>query len=71
MKLVRSLASKGLVSALPDPDDGRVRGVFITTGGLERFRLAEDNLDAAVEDFLWLLSEEDREELVRLLRRIF
>ena len=70
MKLVRSLGSKGLVSLLPDPDDGRVRSILVSASGLDRYQLAENNLDAAVEDFLWLLSAEDQEELLRILRRI-
>ena len=64
MQLVRSLARKGFVTLWKDPDDGRVRAVMLTAGGLERYRLAESNLEAAAEDFFWLHSETERQGLV-------
>jgi len=70
MKLVRSLARKGLVAPLNDPDDARVRAVALTARGLEWYRVAESNLEAAAEDFFWLLSETEREMLVASLRRV-
>ena len=70
MQLVRSLGRKGLVTLLKDAEDGRVRAVVLTARGLERYRLAQSNLEAAAEDFFWLLSETEREAFVATLRRV-
>lgn len=39
-RLVRPLADNGLLSILPDPDDGRAKQLWLTDSGAERVRAA-------------------------------
>jgi DNA-binding MarR family transcriptional regulator len=70
MRVTRSLATKGLVTPLRDEEDGRVRALVPTEEGIERFRLADSNLQEAAESFFWLFSETEREALVAELLRV-
>jgi DNA-binding MarR family transcriptional regulator len=69
--MVERLGERGLVSATPDPADGRRRIVALTDAG--RALVAElIVLDAAsTEDALAPLDGRERETLYRLLRRIY
>jgi DNA-binding MarR family transcriptional regulator len=60
MRIARSLAGKGLVSLETDPRDRRAHTVAITRAGLQCLGLADDNLLAAAEDLLSILTESER-----------
>ena len=70
MRLTRSLTAKGLAAPIHDDRDGRVRAVQISPSGLDVYRTAHGNLLAAAEDYFWLLSEEESDQLLATLRRI-
>lgn len=60
----------GLVRRIPDPEDARLVRVYLTERGREVQRLLPALLRAATEEVLTGLSQEERAELVRLLKRV-
>ena len=64
------LEKKGLVERIQDPSDGRCYYLHLTKNGLklirEAFRRHSDNL----EKIFAVLDENEREELIRLLKKI-
>ena len=68
--IVDELESRGLIERRPDPDDRRVRALYVTKGGQT---LLEDAFDLAVEHeraITDVLTAEERAELLALLNRI-
>lgn len=64
------LEAKGLVSRVPDPNDGRGVQVVLTDDGRTRVDLALDDLLAHERAILAALSATDRDLLADLLRRL-
>ena len=60
----------GLVRRIPDPDDARLVRVYLTERGREVQTLLPALLHAATEEVLVGLKQEERTELVRLLKRV-
>jgi len=60
----------GLVRRMPDAEDARLVRVFLTERGREVQRLLPALLRAATEEVLAGLTQEERTELVRLLKRV-
>jgi DNA-binding MarR family transcriptional regulator len=64
------LEAKGLVSRVPDPDDGRSVRVLLTDAGRQRVDDALTDLLAHEREILAGLSEAQRERLADLLRSL-
>ena len=60
----------GLVRRIPDPEDARLVRVYLTERGREVQMLLPALLSSATEEVLAGLTQEDRTELVRLLKRV-
>jgi DNA-binding MarR family transcriptional regulator len=60
----------GLVRRIPDPEDARLVRVYLTERGRELQTLLPALLRAASEEILAGLAQEERTELVRLLKRV-
>ena len=60
----------GLVRRIPDSDDARLVRVYLTERGREVQTLLPALLRAATEEVLAGLGQEERAELVRLLKRV-
>ena len=60
----------GLVRRIPDPEDARLVRVYLTERGREVQMLLPALLSSATEEVLAGLTQEDRTELVRLLKRM-
>jgi MarR family transcriptional regulator, organic hydroperoxide resistance regulator len=60
----------GLVRRIPDPDDARLVRVYLTERGREVQKLLPTMLGSATEEVLAGLTQEERTELVRLLKRV-
>lgn len=66
---LKVLEADGLV-ALAEGDDLRNRVVLLTDEGAERVRIAEPAWERAQESLVETLGEEQRDELVRLLKQL-
>ncbi len=60
----------GLVRRIPDPDDARLVRVYLTERGREVQTRLPALLRAATEEVLAGLGQEERAELIRLLKRV-
>jgi DNA-binding MarR family transcriptional regulator len=60
----------GLVRRIPDQEDARLVRVYLTERGRELQRLLPALLRAATEEALAGLAQEEREELLRLLKLV-
>jgi DNA-binding MarR family transcriptional regulator len=60
----------GLVKRIPDPDDARLVRVYLTERGRKVQKLMPALLNTATEEVLTGLTQEERVELVRLLKRV-
>jgi DNA-binding MarR family transcriptional regulator len=60
----------GLVKRIPDPEDARLVRVYLTERGREVLTLLPALLSAATDEVLAGLAQEERVELVRLLKRV-
>lgn len=69
-RLVQSLASKGLVSVRPAPDDDRVRHAFLTSAGIAEVEEMDRRSDEAAESILISLTESQRERLVSAMAEV-
>ena len=58
----------GLVKRIPDPDDARLVRVYLTERGREVQKLMPALLNTATEVVLTGLTQEERVELLRLLK---
>jgi len=70
VQLVDELAAAGLVERRPSPADRRAKLVVATERGHAARRAASGRASAAVRDRLDALSEDERETLRLLLRRV-
>jgi MarR family 2-MHQ and catechol resistance regulon transcriptional repressor len=64
------LAKKGLVRRVQDPADGRSFHVHLTDQGLQVIKKAFAEHEQKLEEVVGALTTEEREELVRLLKKI-
>jgi DNA-binding MarR family transcriptional regulator len=68
--LLNDLENDALVARRRSPEDRRRHLVEITAAGTAKLSEAEEALAAVEDDVLGVLSEEERETLYRLLRRV-
>ncbi|MCD7828935.1 MAG: MarR family transcriptional regulator [Clostridiales bacterium] len=68
---VSRLEKKGLVEALPDESDRRVKVVRLTELGRERNRLSWEMIQNTERQMLVGMTEEEQQELNRLLRMVY
>lgn len=68
--IVSRLEQKGLIEALGDPEDKRVKKVRITAKGLERCREADQNMEETETYILSRLTETEQEILLTLLKKV-
>lgn len=68
--LVDELESRGLVERRPNPDDRRVRALYLTRKGREKLARGREIAHAHEEDLTLGMAGEDRRRLTRLLQQI-
>ena len=64
------MENKGLVKRIQDPSDGRFFYVHLTKKGRKRIRTEYAKHEKNLEKIASVLSEEERNELIRLLKKI-
>jgi MarR family 2-MHQ and catechol resistance regulon transcriptional repressor len=67
---VNRLESKGLVTRIQDPSDGRCCYVHLTKKGRQMIQAAYAEHEKNLEKIASVLSDNERKELVRLLKKI-
>ena len=67
---INRLQSKGLVKRIQDPADGRCFYVHLTKKGRKTIKIAFAKHEQNLEKIAGVLSDNERTELVRLLRKI-
>jgi MarR family 2-MHQ and catechol resistance regulon transcriptional repressor len=67
---VNRLESKGLVTRIQDPSDGRCWYVHLTKIGRQTIQTAYTGHEKNLEKIASVLSESERKELIRLLKKI-
>ncbi|MFF2385665.1 MarR family winged helix-turn-helix transcriptional regulator [Streptomyces sp. NPDC058108] len=68
--IVKNLETKGLVERHPSPDHGRVQLITLTDAGVERAAAANQFAEGVEHGLREAMSEEDYEQLVKLLDRV-
>ena len=68
--IVSRLEQKGLIEALGDPEDKRIKKARITAGGKERCREAERHMEETEAYILSRLTETERAILLTLLQKV-
>lgn len=68
--IVSRLEQKGLIEALGDPGDRRIKKVQITEKGRERCREAEQHMEQTEERILSKLTETEQVILLTLLQKV-
>lgn len=71
VSLIDELEREGLAKRRPHPDDRRARQVSITPKGRRRLEQARKLASEAEDEVLGGLSDKERRDLLRLLRRAF
>lgn len=69
--LVSRLEKKGLIQALPDPTDRRVKLVRLTEDGLALHELSRQGVVETEKRLTALLSEEEKEQLLHCLKKVY
>lgn len=69
--LVSRLEKKGLVEALSDPADRRVKLVRLTEEGMRMHDTARQGIVASEERLTSLLTDEEKESLLNCLRKVY
>lgn len=69
-RAAQRMEAAGLVRRIPDQEDARLVRVYLTERGREVQELLPSLLRAATDDVLAGLAQEERVELVRLLKRV-
>jgi len=69
-RAAQRMEATGLVRRNPDPEDARLVRVYLTDRGREVQTLLPALLGATTEEVLAGLAQEERAELVRLLKRV-
>jgi MarR family 2-MHQ and catechol resistance regulon transcriptional repressor len=67
---INRLESRGLVKRIQDPSDGRCCYVHLTKKGRKMIKTAYAKHEENLENIASVLSDKERKELVRLLRKI-
>jgi len=67
---VNRLENRGLVTRIQDPSDGRCFYVHLTKSGRKVISTAYDAHAKNLDDMVSVLSAEERDELVRLLKKV-
>jgi len=67
---INELTDQGLVVRAPDPADGRRNAITLTDEGHRHLKRLDVAIAEAESEFLAPLSEEDRVELIRILKLI-
>ena len=67
---INRMENKGLVKRIQDPADGRCFYVHLTRKGRQKIRTAYAKHEKNLEKIAGVLSEKERKELVRLLKKI-
>lgn len=67
---INRMENKGLVKRIQDPADGRCFYVHLTRKGRQTIRTAYAKHEKNLEKIAGVLSEKERKELVRLLKKI-
>jgi DNA-binding MarR family transcriptional regulator len=68
--LLDDLEARGFAERRVDPDDRRRRTLFLTKKGQQQMRVLQREARKAAKQFLDRLSEEEADELNRLLRKL-
>lgn len=68
--LVASFEERGLIERIPDPDDARALGLYLTAAGRKLMARVEREVLRAEKRATSMLSDEERETLIRLLLRV-
>jgi len=68
--IVSRLEQKGLIEALGDPQDKRIKKARITAEGMQRCREAEQNMEETEAHILSRLTETERDILLTLLQKV-
>lgn len=69
--LVSRLEKKGLIQALPDPTDRRVKLVRLTDAGLALHAMSRQGVVETEQRLTALLSEEEKEQLLHCLKKVY
>lgn len=69
--LVSRLEKKGLIQALPDPTDRRVKLVRLTEEGLALHAMSRQGLVESEARLTALLSAEEKEQLLNCLKKVY
>ncbi|MFD8013020.1 MarR family winged helix-turn-helix transcriptional regulator [Streptomyces sp. NPDC058955] len=70
VRVLDELTGRHLVDRSPDPSDQRRNIITLTPEGSRRLRRLDQVLDAVHEDLLAPLSEDERDQFLRLLTRL-
>lgn len=65
------LEKRGLVRSFTDDSDKRVKNIQITPAGREICRAAKESIEDTRRRFLSCLTQEEEEELTRLLKKVY
>ena len=68
--VVARLEQKELVESFGSPEDRRIKIVRLTPAGVERCRMAEQNMQEAEENLLSGLTETERSIFLSLLKKV-
>ena len=68
--IVDKLEEAGLIQRLPHPQDRRVTRLELTPTGQELYAQVRPVFDQRIVDLLGSLSEDDRQQMIQLLRRL-
>ena len=68
--VINELADRGLIERAPDPADRRRNVITMTSRGRHHLHRLDDLLAAVQDDLLAPLSLTERDELIRLLKRL-
>lgn len=69
-KLVVRMEEKGFIKRFSNPADARLKRLVLTERGEEQFCLIASTIDWVNEKYLEDISEEEQEQLMRILRKI-
>lgn len=69
--LVSRLEKKGLVEALSDPDDKRIKLVKLSEEGARLHAISRSNVVASEERLTALLTDEEKQTLLTCLRKVY
>lgn len=68
--IVRRLVQKGLLERRPRPSDGRAFDLFLTDAGVKACLEAMRRSDAVLDDYIQLLTPQERQEFDTILTKL-